>query len=51
MKITRVEPYSYARRSPFGEQIIPKNGDFAVPPGPGLGQDPDLDLVERMRLA
>jgi len=38
-------------QTPFGEQIIPRNGDFAVPQGPGLGQDPDLKLVERMRVA
>ena len=37
--------------APFGEQIIPKNSDFAVPQVPGLGQDPDLELVERMRVA
>jgi L-alanine-DL-glutamate epimerase-like enolase superfamily enzyme len=37
--------------NPFGDQIIPKNGEFAVPQAPGLGQDPDLDLVERMRVA
>jgi D-galactarolactone cycloisomerase len=37
--------------NPFGEQIIPKNGDFAVPQRPGLGQDPDMNLVERMRVA
>lgn len=37
--------------TPFGEQIIPKNGDFAVPQGPGLGQDPDAALVTKMRVA
>ncbi len=37
--------------TPFGEQIIPKNGDFAVPQGPGLGKDPDAGLIERMRVA
>ncbi len=37
--------------SPFGEQIIPKNGDFAVPQAPGLGMDPDMRLVEKMRVA
>ena len=37
--------------SPFGEQIIPKNGDFAVPQEPGLGKDPDMGLVEKMRVA
>jgi L-alanine-DL-glutamate epimerase-like enolase superfamily enzyme len=36
--------------TPFGDQIIPKNGDFAVPQVPGLGQDPDAELVERMRV-
>ena len=36
--------------SPFGEQIIPKNGDFAVPQEPGLGKDPDMRLVEKMRV-
>jgi L-alanine-DL-glutamate epimerase-like enolase superfamily enzyme len=38
-------------QTPFGDQIIPKSGDFAIPQAPGLGQDPDLDLVERMRVA
>jgi L-alanine-DL-glutamate epimerase-like enolase superfamily enzyme len=37
--------------SPFGEQIIPMNGDFAVPQVPGLGVDPDMRLVEKMRVA
>ena len=37
--------------TPFGEQIIPKNGDFAVPQEPGLGKDPDMGLVEKMRVA
>ena len=37
--------------TPFGEQIIPKNGDFAVPQEPGLGKDPDMRVIERMRVA
>jgi L-alanine-DL-glutamate epimerase-like enolase superfamily enzyme len=36
---------------PFGEQILPKNGEFAVPQGSGLGQDPDPAIVERLRVA
>jgi L-alanine-DL-glutamate epimerase-like enolase superfamily enzyme len=36
--------------TPFGEQIIPKNGDFAIPQVPGLGQDPNVELIERMRV-
>jgi L-alanine-DL-glutamate epimerase-like enolase superfamily enzyme len=42
--------YCDFNETPFGDQIIPKNGDFSVPQGPGLGQDPDPDLVERMRV-
>ena len=37
--------------APFGEQIHPKDGMFAVPQEPGLGKDPDLDIIERMRVA
>ena len=36
--------------TPFGEQIIPKNGDFTVPQEPGLGKDPDAALIARMRV-
>lgn len=36
--------------TPFGDQIIPKNGEFALPQGPGLGQDPDEAIVARMRV-
>jgi L-alanine-DL-glutamate epimerase-like enolase superfamily enzyme len=36
--------------TPFGEQIIPRNGVFAVPQEPGLGKDPDLGLIARMRV-
>ncbi len=35
----------------FGEQIIPKNGDFAVPQEPGLGKDPDEVVIARQRVA
>lgn len=37
--------------TPFGEQIIPKNGDFAVPQEPGLGKDPDMAVIARQRVA
>jgi D-galactarolactone cycloisomerase len=36
--------------TPFGDQINPKNGEFVLPQGPGLGQDPDETLVARMRV-
>ena len=37
--------------TPFGDQIKPKNGAFALPQAPGLGQDPDEAIVARMRVA
>jgi L-alanine-DL-glutamate epimerase-like enolase superfamily enzyme len=43
--------YCDFKETPFGEQIIPKNGDFAVPQAPGLGRDPDMDVIERQRVA
>ena len=36
--------------TPFGEQINPRNGDFAVPQVPGLGVDPDPALIARTRV-
>jgi D-galactarolactone cycloisomerase len=36
--------------TPFGEQIIPKNGNFAVPQEPGLGKDPDPAIIAKMRV-
>ena len=44
--------YSFADlgANPLGKAIIPQNGRIAVPQGPGLGRDPDLDVVERFRV-
>jgi len=36
--------------TPFGDQIIPKNGNFAVPQEPGLGKDPDPAMIAKMRV-
>ena len=36
--------------TPLHEAINPKNGRMLVPQGPGLGCDPDLDVVERLRV-
>jgi len=36
--------------TPFGDQIVPKNGEFAVPQIPGLGKDPDEAIIARMRV-
>ena len=30
----------------YGELIMPKNGSFALPTGPGLGRDPDPDVIK-----
>ena len=30
----------------YGEAIDPVNGAFVVPPGPGLGRDPDPDVIK-----
>jgi L-alanine-DL-glutamate epimerase-like enolase superfamily enzyme len=37
--------------TPFGEQIHPRDGMIAVPQEPGLGKDPDREIIERMRVA
>ena len=36
--------------NPFGSAIDPVRGDIAVPQGPGLGIDPDLKIVEKLRV-
>jgi L-alanine-DL-glutamate epimerase-like enolase superfamily enzyme len=36
--------------TPLHDAINPKNGRMLVPQSPGLGLDPDLDVVERMRV-
>ena len=35
--------------NPLGEAIHPKNGRIAVPQGPGLGVDPDPQLIDKLR--
>jgi L-alanine-DL-glutamate epimerase-like enolase superfamily enzyme len=37
--------------NPFGEQIIPHNGLFNIPQQPGLGVDPDENIIDRLRVA
>ncbi len=36
---------------PFGGYIDPSEGDMLVPQGPGLGADPDMAIVEKLRVA
>ncbi len=33
--------------SPYGEWVLAKQGAVAVPEGPGLGRDPDMDVLRR----
>jgi L-alanine-DL-glutamate epimerase-like enolase superfamily enzyme len=35
----------------YGDAITPRNGQIAVPQGPGLGIDPDPKVIERYRVA
>jgi D-galactarolactone cycloisomerase len=35
----------------YGDAIAPRNGQIAVPQGPGLGLDPDSKVIERYRVA
>ena len=30
----------------YGELIMPEDGSFALPTGPGLGRDPDPDVIK-----
>jgi L-alanine-DL-glutamate epimerase-like enolase superfamily enzyme len=36
--------------SPYHDLIVAKNGRVAVPDGPGLGRDPDLDVLKRYQV-
>jgi len=36
--------------NPLGERINPKDGRIAVPQEPGLGADPDMKLIEKLRI-
>jgi D-galactarolactone cycloisomerase len=36
---------------PFGDIIHPQRGDIVIPQGPGLGLEPDLKVVEKLRIA
>ena len=35
----------------YGDAITPRNGQIAVPQGPGLGIEPDPKVIERYRVA
>lgn len=42
--------YCDLTESPFGDWYEPKHGYLALPKGPGLGVDPDLKLLEKIRV-
>jgi L-alanine-DL-glutamate epimerase-like enolase superfamily enzyme len=45
--------YSFADlgASPLGDAIAIRDGRIAIPDGPGLGRDPDPEVIERYRVA
>jgi D-galactarolactone cycloisomerase len=43
--------YCDLTESPFGDWYEPVDGHLAVPQGPGLGIDPDLAILEKLRVA
>ncbi len=42
--------YCTLEASPFGDALLPRNGRVRVPDGPGLGGDPDPELLARYRM-
>jgi len=43
--------YCDLTESPYGDWYEPVDGYLAVPQGPGLGVDPDLELLDKLRVA
>ncbi|HUI97435.1 MAG TPA: mandelate racemase/muconate lactonizing enzyme family protein [Xanthobacteraceae bacterium] len=43
--------YCDLSESPFGDWYAPVDGFLAVPQGPGLGVEPDMGLLEKLRVA
>jgi L-alanine-DL-glutamate epimerase-like enolase superfamily enzyme len=35
----------------YGDAVVPKDGSLVVPQGPGLGFDPDPDVIRRYRVS
>jgi L-alanine-DL-glutamate epimerase-like enolase superfamily enzyme len=35
----------------YGDAVVPVDGKLKLPRGPGLGHDPDLEIIERYRVA
>jgi L-alanine-DL-glutamate epimerase-like enolase superfamily enzyme len=48
VKIERV--YIELEASPFGSMIDVRSGLMSVPDGPGLGIEPDRELIKRYRV-
>jgi L-alanine-DL-glutamate epimerase-like enolase superfamily enzyme len=41
--------YLWADASLYGEALAPRKGELPVPQGPGLGVEPDPDVIHRYR--
>ena len=41
--------YLWPEATLYGDALAPRHGELAMPPGPGLGADPDPDVLRRYR--
>ena len=41
--------YANLEASPYGDAMVAKDGAVMVPQGPGLGVEPDMDIVAKYR--
>jgi D-galactarolactone cycloisomerase len=41
--------YLWPEATLYGDALAPKRGELVVPPGPGLGTDPDPEVIRRYR--
>ena len=42
--------YLWAEASLYGSALMPERGNLRVPQGPGLGADPDAEVIRRYRI-
>jgi L-alanine-DL-glutamate epimerase-like enolase superfamily enzyme len=44
-------PFLDLEARPYGDAGVPRDGSIAVPQGPGLGMDPDAQVIQRYRVS
>jgi L-alanine-DL-glutamate epimerase-like enolase superfamily enzyme len=42
--------FGHLQASPYHDAVRARQGRLSVPPGPGLGLDPDMEILNRYRL-